>query len=104
MEHAPHTLPPHERHCPGGCTSQMIDHSSVLGVLHEILGPEVRCEAAGHRWREKGERDNNTLHRGGSPRGRVDPVAGNYTMTSSCFRRNSLFFNLRFQGTACTTA
>jgi hypothetical protein len=76
MEHAPHTLPAHRRRCPGGCTSLMIDHPAVLGVLHEILGPEVRCEAAGHRWREKGERDNNALHRGGSERGRVDPVSG----------------------------
>ena len=76
MQHAPHTLPPHQRRCPGGATSLMIDHPAVLGVLHEILGPEVRCEAAGHRWREKGEGDNNPLHRGGSDRGRVDPVSG----------------------------
>ena len=76
MEHAPHTLPPHERRCPGGCTAEMIDHPAVLGVLHEILGPEVRCEAAGHRWRERGERDANLLHCGGSDRGRVDPVSG----------------------------
>ena len=49
MQHRPHELPPHERCCPGGATSVMIDHPAVLGVLHEILGPEVRCEAAGHR-------------------------------------------------------
>ena len=38
MQHQPETLPTHERRCPGGSTSLMIDHPSVLGVLHEVLG------------------------------------------------------------------
>ena len=83
MEHAPHTLEPHERRCPGGCTSLMIDHPAVLGVLHEILGPEVRCEAAGHRWREKGDKDNNSLHSGGSECRKLD---GRALVSLCCLR------------------
>ena len=43
----PYSLPPSERKCPGGVASMLIDHPKVIEVLHEIIGPEVRLEAAG---------------------------------------------------------
>ena len=43
----PYSLPPSERKCPGGVASMLIDHPKVIEVLREIIGPEVRLEAAG---------------------------------------------------------
>ena len=58
MKHAPEQLPPHERACPGGASSLLIDHPKVIEVLHEIIGhKQVRLEAAGAQWRVRGERE-----------------------------------------------
>jgi hypothetical protein len=54
IHHDPEGLPPAERAVPGGASSLLIDHPAVLGVLHEIIGKEVRLEAPGSTVRELG--------------------------------------------------
>ena len=51
----------------------LIDHPKVIDVLHEIIGPEIRLEAAGCVWRKKGQ-SHGELH-GGGPR-QIDPIFG----------------------------
>eukprot|EP01048_Picozoa_sp_COSAG05_P024159 COSAG05_NODE_5552_length_1144_cov_1.327273_1_plen_277_part_00 len=76
ITHDPYSLPPSERKCPGGASSMLIDHPKIIEVLHEIIGPEVRLEAAGCMWRESGEREESGQgwHNGG-PRS-TDPIMG----------------------------
>lgn len=54
--HDPESLPSEHRRVPGGPASLLIDHPKVIGVLHDIIGPEVRLESVGCVWREKGQR------------------------------------------------
>ena len=54
IKHNPESLPPEHRAVPGGPASVLIDHPKVIDVLHEIIGPEIRLEAAGCVWRKKG--------------------------------------------------
>ncbi|NKB71772.1 MAG: hypothetical protein GKR89_32250 [Candidatus Latescibacteria bacterium] len=73
IKHDPESLPPEHRAVPSGPSSVIIDHPQVLGVLHEIIGPEVRMEGSFCVWREKGEWAGD-LH-GGGP-GQIDPIFG----------------------------
>eukprot|EP01043_Picozoa_sp_COSAG02_P063346 COSAG02_NODE_8953_length_2384_cov_1.177243_3_plen_188_part_00 len=69
----PSSLPPHHQNVPGGPASLLIDHPAVLGVLHEIIGKDVRLESPGCVVREQGQR-HGELH-GGGPR-QIDPIFG----------------------------
>ena len=69
----PNSLPPHHRNVPGGPASLLIDHPAVLGVLHEIIGKDVRLESPGCVVREQGQR-HGELH-GGGPQ-QIDPIFG----------------------------
>ena len=71
--HDSKSLPPEHRRVPGGPASILIDHPKVIGVLNDIIGPEVRLEGCGCVWREKGER-HGELH-GGGPK-QIDPIFG----------------------------
>ena len=73
IKHDPLSLPPEHRDVPGGPASLLIDHPAVLGVLHEIIGPEVRLENPFCIWRKQGEL-HGELH-GGGP-GQADPIFG----------------------------
>ncbi|MYF74964.1 MAG: hypothetical protein F4175_16790, partial [Gemmatimonadetes bacterium] len=73
IKHNPESLPPEHRAVPGGPASVLIDHPKVIDVLHEIIGPEIRLEAAGCVWRKKGQ-SHGELH-GGGPR-QIDPIFG----------------------------
>eukprot|EP01046_Picozoa_sp_COSAG06_P037559 COSAG06_NODE_4252_length_4429_cov_5.719169_5_plen_130_part_00 len=69
----PESLPPEERHVPGGASSLLIDHPAVLGVLHEIIGTELRLEAPGSTVRQKGG-SAGPLHGGGPSQ--ISPIFG----------------------------
>ena len=69
----PTSLPPEHRNVPGGPASLLIDHPAVIGVLEEIIGPEIRLESPGCVVREQGQR-HGELHSGG-PR-QIDPIFG----------------------------
>ena len=73
IKHNPESLPPEHRAVPGGSASVLIDHPKVIDVLHEIIGPEIRLEAAGCVWRKKGQ-SHGELH--GGARGQIDPIFG----------------------------
>jgi hypothetical protein len=47
IKHDPGSLPPEHRAVPGGPSSVLIDHPRVVEVIHEIIGPDIRIEAAG---------------------------------------------------------
>ena len=69
----PESLPPEERVVPGGASSLLIDHPAVLGVLHEIIGTELRLEAPGSTVRQKGG-SAGPLHGGGPSQ--ISPIFG----------------------------
>ncbi|MBI4552835.1 MAG: phytanoyl-CoA dioxygenase family protein [Candidatus Latescibacteria bacterium] len=73
IKHDPESLPPEHRAVPGGPSSILIDHPSVIDVLHEIIGPDVRLENTFAVWRKKGE-THGPLHGGGPGQG--DPIFG----------------------------
>ena len=56
IKHDPESLPPAHRSVPGGASSVLLDHPAVLGVLHEVIGPDLRVESVGAVWREQGQR------------------------------------------------
>ena len=69
----PGSLPVAEREMPGGAAAVLIDHPAVLGVLNEVIGPEVRLENIYAVCRDKGERHGG-LHGGGDRQ--LDPIFG----------------------------
>ena len=69
----PESLPPEERAVPGGASSLLINHPAVLGVLHEIIGTELRLEAPGSVVRRKGG-SAGPLHGGGPSQ--ISPIFG----------------------------
>ena len=69
----PMSLPPEQRHVPGGPSSLLVDHPAVLGVLHEIIGTELRLEAPGSTVRQKGG-SAGPLHGGGPSQ--ISPIFG----------------------------
>jgi len=69
----PESLPVAEREMPGGAAAVLIDHPAVLGVLNEVIGPEVRLENIYAVCRDKGERHGG-LHGGGDRQ--LDPIFG----------------------------
>ena len=69
----PESLAPEERSMPGGAASLLIDHSRIIEVLHEIIGPELRLEGSYCIRREKGQQ-HGELH-GGGPN-QIDPIFG----------------------------
>lgn len=58
---------------PGGPSSLLIDHPAVLGVLNELIGPEVRIENPNCVVRQQGEM-HGELHGGGPTQ--IDPIFG----------------------------
>ena len=54
-------------------SSLLIDHPAVLGVLHTIIGPDIRIEAPGSTVRQKGEWAG-ALHGGGPSQ--INPIFG----------------------------
>ena len=73
IKHDPQSLPPQHRSIPGGPASLLIDHPKVIDVLHDVIGPNIRLEACGAMWRQKGEQ-HGQLH-GGGPK-QIDPIFG----------------------------
>ena len=69
----PMSLPAEHRHVPGGPSSLLVDHPAVLGVVHEIIGPDVRIENPNCVVREKGQM-HGELHGGGPTQ--IDPIFG----------------------------
>ena len=53
MEHAPHTLPPHQRRCPGGCTGSAQSLFSLC--LSLSLSSAAPCSLSGRSAKETGE-------------------------------------------------
>jgi hypothetical protein len=49
LKNAPATLAPHERHPLGGPGQELVDHPSIVGILREIIAPDVSEEAYGFR-------------------------------------------------------
>src|SRR5687767_5033932 len=74
MRTDPMSLPESERHAPGGAMSLLIDHPGITDVLHELIGPMVRCEISQVVWRDAGDEHQQGLHRGG--RGQAEPIFG----------------------------
>lgn len=82
-KHDPESLSAVERRAPGGASSLLVDHPSVVEVLTELLpgnrqhdqGNYLRCDTAFFVWRERGEGFfGGELHRGAdSP---ADPFFG----------------------------
>ena len=71
----PDSLPPHERHSPGGASALLLDHPRIVDVLHEVLGHQVRCDTTWFMRRVKGEGfQNGAIHRGASSW--ADPIFG----------------------------
>lgn len=72
---APESLPPHERHSPGGASSLLVGHPRIADVLYQVLGKQVRCDTTWFMHRERGVSfDNGRVHRGAwSP---IDPIFG----------------------------
>ena len=73
IKHDPESLPPEHRAVPGGPSSVVIDHPMVIGVLHDIIGPEIRMESSFCIWRQRGQSAGG-LHGGGPSQG--DPIFG----------------------------
>ncbi|MDE0020829.1 MAG: phytanoyl-CoA dioxygenase family protein [Candidatus Poribacteria bacterium] len=73
IKHDPESLPPEHRAVPGGPSSVLIDHPMVIGVLQDIIGPEIRLESSFCIWRHKGQSAGG-LHGGGPSQG--DPIFG----------------------------
>ena len=69
----PMSLPPEQRHVPGGPSSLLVDHPAVLGVVEEIIGKDVRIENPNCVVREQGE-EHGGLHGGGPTQ--IDPIFG----------------------------
>ena len=69
----PMSLPPEQRHVPGGPSSLLVDHPAVLGVVEEIIGKDVRIENPNSVVREQGE-EHGGLHGGGPTQ--IDPIFG----------------------------
>lgn len=78
----PMSLPPEHRHVPGGPSALLVDHPAVLGVLHEIIGAEVRIENPNCVVRERGEM-HGELHGGGPTQ--IDPIFGYREYVSIAF-------------------
>lgn len=68
IHHDQAALPPEQRAVPGGPASMLIDHPQVLDVLEELIGPDLRLEAAFSVWRERGEHHAQGLHQGSADR------------------------------------
>ena len=83
IKHNPESLPPEHRAVPGGPASVLIDHPKVIDVLHEIIGPEIRLEAAGCVWRKKGQ-SHGELHGGGTEADRSDFWVSGSKWTHPC--------------------
>jgi hypothetical protein len=66
LHHDPASLPAHLRAIPSGPSSILIDHPSVIDVVREVIGPEVRLEIPASIWRTKGDGWSQPLHRGSS--------------------------------------
>ncbi len=63
----PESLPPHERHLPGGPVERLIDHPEVINVLLEVIDPDlakIRLENIFLSYRQQGEGEWNP-HAGG---------------------------------------
>ena len=73
ITHDPESLPEEEREGPGGASSLLIDHPSVIDVLREVIGDDIRLENASCIWRKKGQA-HGELHGGGPQQG--DPIFG----------------------------
>ena len=73
ITHDPESLPPAHRAIPGGPASVLVDHPAVIGVINEVIGPEVRVESCGAVWREQGQKHGG-LHGGGPSQ--IDPIFG----------------------------
>jgi hypothetical protein len=69
----PHSLPPEHRHVPGGPSQLLIDHPAVVGVVEELIGPNVRIENPNCVVRNQGEMHGG-LHGGGPTQ--LDPIFG----------------------------